>query len=1767
MAEIDERIVSMQFDNRQFENGVSTSISTIDKLKKALSFEKQEKAFDQLEHTANSISFSGLQNSLANIEKWVSPVGNHIVQVFDRAMNYVESKVANTWNAIFKEAPTDGFKEYELKMDSVQTIMASTGASIETVNEYLDQLNAYADRTIYSFSDMTSNIGKFTNAGVELDDAVKAIQGVSNVAALSGANAQQASHAMYNFAQALSSGSVKLVDWKSIATASMDTKEFKQELINSAVEIGTLVKQGEQFVSTTTDMNGKVSDLFDATHAFNESLSSQWMTTDVLIKTLKRYTDETTDVGKRAFKAATEVKTFSQLLDTLKEAMGSGWTESFQLIIGDFEEAKQVWSAFYEILGGIIDRTATVRNNLLKMWKDSGGRDKLFESFKTGLEELDRIHEMSLKTIFGDKYNKLIEKNSENLEGVSDALKDVTDAEIEAAKHIWYGPNTYGNGAIRKSKLEEEFGEDGARRVQQLLNDFYTKGQEFVKVEKEIDETTGEINDEIEEFKRSKFGSFLTSIVNTFKNLGKAVGNVIEVGGRLFKIFSASFVKELGFDKMAGDVESLSEWILHLSEKLLEFVKNQKNIYKIRDAFDAVMHVVNKLWDIFVGAIKAVKSGFDTIKEKISGLDKEIEKSERATRFFEALKKIFENFKVWLVDTKDAFIDFVTTFGDTEQGKKAIAVYEKFRDVIKDLGKKGLDWVTEKLEKLAEAGFKIPDFNDVMDRFLHLPAFVESLGEKFGLAKNSIFEFFASLDDEQSSGIPKIFGGMINLITDLFSKDSRERIAERVKNIWAGILDGISAISFSDVVGAANLLMLIRLVHEIVSTIQSFKKSAKGFKRSIIGVIDGLKDIETAFANSIKADMAVKIATAVGILAASIVALTLVDQDKMMTATAAIVLVLGALSLVIKAISKIASGTKIQTVDKEFSDNTLVSLGGLWLTLIGVATVIAAVVYGIKTLVDIFKEGDFLTNLGAIMAAYGTLILFLSTVAIFTAVMNKLAKDVDPKTLLGMAVLVSSFYILAQALKVVMEVVSNNDDWRDGILAVWGLTLAIIGLAVVSGKAKGGAMAGLGASLIVLAVGFAALIVPLAALMLLIKADGETFAKAIISMGAAIVVLVAASVLLEKFGGGGKSLIIMGAGMLLLSVGFLAISASMKSLSEHLGTLIKAMAIFVVVGLLSKIVGPSLITFAIGLDGIALAFLGFAASALLVVMAIGLLAKVIPDLANGIIQAADILGQNTHKIVEGVEAVVYGIGYAIMHAIPFIVNVVGMLVLGLLEGFRDGLKDMLTILIGILDTVVMFIGDVIDPLCDYLIKLLARLFNALAVAISGNSGPLAESIVNFVEALIALIGLVVEKLAYRLMNMMADLLDDWLIPGSDKLADTLRASSTTMEYEAQQAMTSVHSQISNSYNDLKEAGSYAFGGLREGASEEMSRTKDDVAKDYAALYGNKSELKETGENAAGSLMSGFGSEFDVSSLISNNLAAGNVSMFNGFEDMTSMCQQYGIDIPLNLQNEEGFEAAMAANNKSWNQEFKSNYPQTEAEGKEMSEEGANGAGSQTWRYARAAQNLCDTFLATMYKNKQRIFERGQELARSAAEGVEDELEIHSPSKRMIRDAGYMVLGFVKGLRDNQTMLDNSSEELGNAVVASFTSPLDHIAAILRGEEEYDPTIRPVLDLTNVREGAGEIGSLFADRSIELANINGRLNATNLANARAADISAQNGSKDVVAAIGLMRGDINALNETMANTELVMDSGAVVGAIKRPMDNALGRMNMLKGRRN
>lgn len=453
---IDNRVVEMRFDNKQFESGVQTTLSTLDRLKQALNFKNRKTGLDDLQTAANKIDLSHIDKAADMITKKFSMMGT----VGDEVLRRLTDSVINFSHSLVRNVTLgplmSGFSEYEEKMGSVQTIMAGTGASVEEVSNYLDELNHYSDKTIYSFMDMTSNIGKFTNAGVKLDTAVKAIQGIANEAAVSGANAQEASRAMYNFAQALSAGYVKLIDWKSIENANMATVEFKNTLIQTAQALGTVVKKGDGYVTTTANMQGKVSDVFNATKNFNDSLSNQWMTTDVLTTALEIYSTDVRDMtdaqkeayesglkakgftddqikafeelGIKAFNSATEIKTFSMLVDTLKEALGSGWTETWELIFGNFEQAKELWTSIGNVLGDFINKTADARNNLIRAWSESdiGGRADLIKALRDAFYGLLLILK-PIQAAFQDVFPP----------ATVDSLRNLTLAFYDLTEQLW----------------------------------------------------------------------------------------------------------------------------------------------------------------------------------------------------------------------------------------------------------------------------------------------------------------------------------------------------------------------------------------------------------------------------------------------------------------------------------------------------------------------------------------------------------------------------------------------------------------------------------------------------------------------------------------------------------------------------------------------------------------------------------------------------------------------------------------------------------------------------------------------------------------------------------------------------------------------------------------------------------------------------------------------------------------------------------------------------------------------------------------------------------------------------------------------------------------------------------------------------------------------------------------------------------------------------------------------------------------------------------
>ena len=549
---VDERVVEMRFDNKQFEQNVQTSLSTLDKLKRSLNLDGAAKGLENVNSAAKNCNMSGLTSAVETVHAKFSAFEVMAVTALANITNSIINTGKQMLHSLTIEPISQGFQEYELKMGSIQTIMMSTGASLEEVNGYLNELNTYADKTIYSFADMTSNIGKFTNAGVKLEDAVMAIQGVSNEAAISGANANEASRAMYNFAQALSAGYVKLIDWKSIENANMATVEFKTQLLEAAVAAGTVEKTADGMYRVLTENNqgSTMDDAIDATKNFNDSLQYQWMTTEVLVNTLRDYADETTDIGKRAFAAAQDVKTFTQLMDTLKEAVGSGWAMTWEILFGDFEEAKTLWTSLSTSIGGFIDAQSDARNSMLKGWKDMGGRTALIEAAKNAFEGLVSV----IKPVTEGFREIFPPMTAEKLFNITNALKEFTshlklsDSASANLKSTFKG--IFAILDIGKQAFSALF-----KAISPLFGGLDNLGGGILKV------TGG-------------FGDWLVNLDEVIKKndlFNKAVQGAIEFvkrAGEEFKSFAKSIQEKFNLPSLDEIKQSLRDFLILIKEKI-----------------------------------------------------------------------------------------------------------------------------------------------------------------------------------------------------------------------------------------------------------------------------------------------------------------------------------------------------------------------------------------------------------------------------------------------------------------------------------------------------------------------------------------------------------------------------------------------------------------------------------------------------------------------------------------------------------------------------------------------------------------------------------------------------------------------------------------------------------------------------------------------------------------------------------------------------------------------------------------------------------------------------------------------------------------------------------------------------------------------------------------------------------------------------------------------------------------------------------------------
>lgn len=417
-TEIDNKVVTLQFDNKQFEQGVSETVKSLEKLKDSLDMKGATQSLNNLERQIDQFDVGEMNNAAKSIGDAFTRSGQVVQATIQRMTNDVISFGRSVTRHMIGPM-RDGMATYEERIKSTQITMNALGvkgrAGQKYVTQYLNDLNKYSDDTIYKFSDMTTSLSKFVSAGVDVNTATKAIKGLGNAAALSGASTADFSRAIYNVSQALGSGKMMTRDWMSIENANMATKEFKQTLIDTATQMGVLDKEGHLTAKGLANINSRSINSAKATTVtyknLRDTLSTGWLTSDVLMKTLNNYADETTELGKKGKAAATEVKTFSQLLDTLGDSLATKWSNIYTSIVGDYYDAKELWTGVSNVLDTLLVKPLEKVQKYVEKWNELGGRSDILNGLKMqliGFKAAFKYFKMGWESVFPKSTQNLL---------------------------------------------------------------------------------------------------------------------------------------------------------------------------------------------------------------------------------------------------------------------------------------------------------------------------------------------------------------------------------------------------------------------------------------------------------------------------------------------------------------------------------------------------------------------------------------------------------------------------------------------------------------------------------------------------------------------------------------------------------------------------------------------------------------------------------------------------------------------------------------------------------------------------------------------------------------------------------------------------------------------------------------------------------------------------------------------------------------------------------------------------------------------------------------------------------------------------------------------------------------------------------------------------------------------------------------------------------------------------------------------------------------
>lgn len=1355
---IDERIVEMRFDNRQFEQNVQTSLSTLDKLKRGLDLDNAAKSLDGLGDAAKRCDMSVLGKSVETVQAKFSAFQVVAMTTLSNITNSAVNTGKRLVSALTIDPIKTGFQEYETQIGAVQTILANTqheGTNLQQVNRALDELNTYADKTIYNFTEMTRNIGTFTAAGVNLRTSVDSIKGIANLAAISGSTSQQASTAMYQLSQALAAGKVSLMDWNSVVNAGMGGKVFQDALVRTSELLGT----GAQ---NAINMYG----------SFRESLTrGEWLTTEVLTETLKQFAGayseadliqqgfseaqarDIAQMAKTAEDAATKVKTFTQLWDTLKESAQSGWTTTWEILVGDFEEAKEVLTEVSDAIGGVISETSQARNELLSGGLSSGWKQLLDQGIADEGGFIESIQEVARES--GDAFDKLVADS----ESFSDALKQgLTDGGV-SSETLTQAVHNLREKMTGMSQEERKAAGYTAEMIEQI--EALDKGLQNGSVS--MEEFTEKI------LRPSGRENLIQAVWNAAKGLVSVITPIKDAFREIFPPATADQLYSL-----TETLRSFSERLTLSEETADKLGRTFKGLFSVLDLVrQGALAIFNALAPLGSGA-GSLADGILTITAGIGDFLVGINEAAKQGEFFGTVAQ-----------TVASALEFVVSGIERLTGFLADAFAAPGLEFFQALLGRIQTRIGQVIDVVSGLGGGVSDAADTMDSALENSKFLQMLQTIFNGAKTLV------------SGIIGVFGGLAGALVESLSNANFSGVIDLLNGVSLGAIAlGIKKFldSFREVtdsvkgcfqawqndVNAKALLKIAAAVAVLSASILTISLIDSEKLTASLGAITVLfTELMAAMAVFGKLDLNVRgtmkrstamiaLSSSVLILASALKSIATLEPEQMAAGLAGIAGLMAALVAAAKVLgsgsSSIIKGSAqmvvfaaaIKILASACADLAQLDLAGLAKGLIGVGVLLAEVSLFMNAAK--FSGRSVVTASGVLVLA-GAMKVLASACKDFAQMgVGELVKGLSA---IGAVLLeITAFTKLAGSAKGLITTGAAMKIFASAMADFGRMSLAEIGKGLL---AMGGALAEvavamrfmprnmvtMGAGLI--AVG-AALNIIADAMRSMGGMSWEAVAKSLVTMGGALAELAVGLNFMNGTLGGSAAMLVAAAALAVLTPVLVTLgSMSWEAIAKGLVTVAGA---FAVIGTAGALLTPLLPTI-LGLGGafalIGVGVAGVGAGLLLVGTGLSAIAVGITALATSLGAGVAIIVAGLTSIITGIAALIPAIAEKLGEAVvafaqvitngaPAIGEAVKTLVLTMVDVLVECVpaiaEGALELVAGVLDALVAYTPQIVDSIMQFLIAVIDGLARNMPTLIQS----VVDLLMSFFSGIVSALG-------------------------------------------------------------------------------------------------------------------------------------------------------------------------------------------------------------------------------------------------------------------------------------------------------------------------------------------------------------------------------------------------------------------------------------------